>query len=62
MFFIHEYSFGALPIRVWISVRGSVRIVFRVVFRVRVSLTIRFRGLLRNDVVVNPEFLITAQT
>ena len=48
-------------VRVWISVKGSVRIMFRVVFRVRVSLTIRFRGLLRYDVVVNPEFLTTVQ-
>ena len=36
-------------VRVWIIVKGSVMIVFRV----RVSLTIRFRGLLRNDVHMN---------
>ena len=40
---------------------GSVRIMFRVVFRVRVSLTVRFRGLLRNGVVVKPEIFSTAE-
>ena len=42
-------------------VLGVVLIMFRVAFRVRVSLTNRFRGLLRYDVVVNPEFLTTAK-
>ena len=48
-------------VRCWISVRGSVRIIFIVVFRVRVSLTVRFRGLLRNGVVVKPEIFSTAE-
>ena len=45
----------------WISVSGSVRIMFRVRVRVRVSLTFRFRGLLRNGVVIKPEIFPTAQ-
>ena len=44
-----------------LGIRGSVRIRFRVVFRVRVSLTVRFRGFLRNGEVVKPEIFSTAQ-